>query len=610
MKRRKKITVLLLAAALLCALSPAAFAAQEPTTYAVSDMLVNVTTGETYYTKNVDVSRNPASLTKLMTVYMVYEAMARGELSKSSYVRISGHAGAIAADATASNVPLTVGQSYTVDELLAATMVVSACGAACALGEKLGGTESNFAELMTARARQSGWAMSFTDASGLDGGDRMTARSACALAKALITQYPDVLAYTSRTNLYFRGRSYHTTNYLLPGYGYTYAGADGLKTGSASTAGRCLVATALRDGHRLIAVVMGGSSDDVRFGDAIRMLDSGFSRTVTLQRSTARFLVNGNAAAIHAYTYAGGNYVSLRDLSAALTGTGNGYSVSWNASTNVITLTTGGSAAASAADCPETAPVAKGTAPFVINGSAVSVDSYTVNGVTYASLRAIAPALGLEVAFDGTSNTVLLTVDPATRSKTQRCTLDGKNIELAACFINDTGYYKLRDIAAVLSGTAKQFDVSWDAATASIALTSNSAYTPVGGELAAADGRLRFAVRTGASIRLDGQSFAPQAYTIGGNNYFKLRDLGAALGFGVDWDAASGTVLLTTGAAASPETSAQLQSASPPAESTAPETRALPENTVPAESALPQPSVSPAGSSAPEQSALPLEPAA
>ena len=208
--------------------------------------------------------------------------------------------------------------------------------------------------------------------------------------------------------------------------------------------------------------------------------------------------------------------------------------------------------------------------------------------MTYASLRAIAPALGLETAFDGASNTVNLTVDPATRSKTQKCTLDGSAVELTVYYINDTGYYKLRDVAATLSGTAKQFDVSWDAAAAAIALTSGRAYTPVGGELAAADGKLCFAARTSAAVRLDGQSLAPEAYNIGGNNYFKLRDLGAALGFGVDWDAASGTVVLTTGAA----------------ESTASAAAVSPLVSAETESALP------AESAPPEQAALPLEPAA
>lgn len=566
----KKITALLLTAALVCALSPAALAAANPTTYAASDLLVDLTTGETLYAKNADVLRDPASLTKLMTVYMVYEAINRGALKKNSSVTVSRHAAAIAADATASNVPLTAGQSYTVDELLAATMIASACGAACALGEKLGGTESAFVAKMNARAKKSGWSMSFTDASGLDGGDRMTARAACSLSAALISQYPDVLGYSARTGLTFRGRYYPTTNYLLSGYAYAYSGADGLKTGSASTAGKCLAATAQRGGRRLLAIVMGGSSDDVRFGDAIRMLDSGFANTIALTRSTSGFTVDGKAAAVHAYVYNGSSYVCLRDLSAALAGTGNSYSIAWNASTNVITLTTGGSAAASTADCPATAYVEKGTAPFVINGSPVSAESFTVNGVTYASLRAIAPALGLETLYDAATKTIRLTVDPASRARTQKCTLDGRALELTVCYINDTGYYKLRDVASVFSGTAKQFNVTWDAAASAVRLVSGTAYTPVGGELAAADGTLRFAKKTSAAVTLDGAPLNAAAYAIGGNNYFKLRDLGTALGFGVDWDAASGTVVLTSGAAASPSPAASPSVSPSPSPSASP----------------------------------------
>ena len=580
MKLCKKLSALLLAAALVITLAPSAFAA-DPTTYAVSDLLLNVTTGEEYYEKNVDTLRNPASLTKLMTTYMIYEAIGRGELSKASSVVISSHAAAVAADSSATNVPLTQGASYTVDELLQATLTVSACGAACALGEKLAGSESAFAAKMTARAQALGWNMRFTDASGLDGNSRVTARALGSLAAALLTKYPDVLNYTARTTISFRGKSYKTTNYLLPGGTYAYSGADGLKTGTMSTAGRCLVATAQRNGHRLVAVILGGDSDAVRFGDAVRMLDSGFARAVTLTRSAAAFTVNGGAAAIHAYTWNGSNYVCLRDLSAALTGTGNSYSIHWDASTNVITLTTGGTVSAASFSCPETAAVKKGGAPFVINGGSVAVESYTVGGVTYASLRAIAPALGLETGFDAATNTVRLTTLPATRSKTQKCTLDGKSIGLTVCLINDTGYYKLRDVASVLSGTARQFDVSWDAAASAVALTSGRAYTPVGGELAAADGALRFAVKTSAAVSLDGRSIAPTAYNIGGNNYFRLRDLGAALGFTVDWDAASGTVVLTTGTA---EPQSPAASVSPAAEAqtaaAAPLVTALPEESV------------------------------
>ncbi|MGI5978730.1 MAG: stalk domain-containing protein [Oscillospiraceae bacterium] len=551
MKLGKKFTVLLLTAALVCSLAPTAFAAPDPVTYAAADLLYNVTTGETYYAKNADTLRNPASIVKLMTAYMVYDAIAAGTITKKSPVTISAHAAAIAADPEAANVPLVRGQSYTVDELLSATLVVSACGAACALGEKLSGTESAFAASMTARAQANGWNMRFSDASGLDGNSRATARSLALLSSTLLTKYPDVLSYTARTSCTFRGKTYRTTNYLLPGGTYAYSGADGLKTGTLSTAGKCLVATAARKSQRLVAVVLGGGSDDVRFGDAIRMLDNGFARSTypTLTRSNARFTVDGTAAPIHAYVLEGRSFVCLRDLSAALAASGNGYSINWNASTNIITLTTGGSAAAMTGDCPATASVPKGTAPFVINGSSASVESYTVNGVTYADLRALAPALGFEIGYDGATNTIALKVNPATWSRTQKCTLDGREITLNVYLIHDTGYYKLRDVASVMSGTAKQFDVGWDGASNTIALKSGVAYTPVGGELAMGDGALRFAQATSAAVTLDGQRIAPAAYNIGGNNYFRLRDLGALLGFGVDWDASTGTVVLTSGAA-------------------------------------------------------------
>jgi len=563
MNLKRRLTAGLLALALVCTLSPAAFA--DPATYAACDLLANVTTGETYYAKNIDVARDPASITKLMTVYMVYEAMARGELTKGSKVSISAHTNSIASDATASNVPLSTGQTYTVDELLGATLIASACGAACALGEKLGGTESKFAALMTNRAKQLGWAMSFSDASGLDGKNRMTARAIMALSTELLTKYPDVLNYTARSSVYFRGKSYRASNYLLPGGGFAYDGADGLKTGTTSAAGRCLVATAARGGNRLVAVVLGAGNDDTRFGDAIRMLDSGFDRAITLYRSSQRFSVNGNAVSLGAYGYGGTNYVSPRDLSAALSGTANAFSVGWNGATKTVSLTTDGSAAA--ASVLRDGVGARRTDVYLrINGEEASAAGFVAGGTNYFSLRDLAPALGLSIGYDSASDTVLITTEPPVTAAVQNIMLDGKPAALEVCYIGDTGYYKLRDVAMLLNGTAKRFEIVWDAAAKSVNLISNAAYTPAGGEMGTADaGKLRFAKPGSSNVMLDGAPLGAFAYCIGENNYFKLRDLAAALGFGVEWDQASRTVVLTTAdsSTAPPSTSSSaVQSAS------------------------------------------------
>lgn len=547
MNFKRRLTVLVLVLALVGTSAPAAFAAEDPVTYAACDMLVNVTTGESYYTKNVDVPRSPASLTKLMTIYMVYEAMERGALTKNTQVRISSHAYAVATDSTASNVPLVKGGYYTVDELMDAALICSACGAACALGEQIAGTESAFAAKMTARARALGWSMTFTDSTGLDDNNRATARSLAALAAALLTRYPDVLNYSSCGSCRFRGVTYKSTNLLLPGYAFAYSGADGLKTGTTSKAGACVAATAVRGGNRLLAVVLGGNGDSVRFGDAVRMLDSGFARAITLDQSSQRFTVNGNAVSLRAYAYGGTNYVSPRDLSAALAGMANAFSVGWDGGTKTVALTTDGTACAASAGLSSGVAATKSAALLTINGEAVTAGGLAVNGTNYFSLRSIAPALGLEVGYDSATDTVLLTTLPPVTATVQSVTLDGKPAALEVCYIGDTGYYKLRDVAMLLSGTDKRFEVVWNRAANSIELLPNTAYTPVGGEMStAAAGKLRFSKKTGSAVLLYGEPIGVEAYCIGENNYFKLRDLGDALGFRVEWDKTSGTVVLTT----------------------------------------------------------------
>lgn len=129
---------------------------------------------------------------------------------------------------------------------------------------------------------------------------------------------------------------------------------------------------------------------------------------------------------------------------------------------------------------------------------------------------------------------------------THKIQVDGKPVSIAAYGINGNNYFKLRDLAALLNGTEAQFQVGWNDAARTITLTTGKAYTAVGGELAKADGLNRFGTATDSPIYIDGALADLTAYNIDGNNYFKLRDLGKALGFNVGWDDATRTVSITT----------------------------------------------------------------
>jgi hypothetical protein len=131
--------------------------------------------------------------------------------------------------------------------------------------------------------------------------------------------------------------------------------------------------------------------------------------------------------------------------------------------------------------------------------------------------------------------------------------VNGKSVAFEAYNINDNNYFKLRDLAYVLSGTEKQFEVGWDGAANAIALTGGKAYTPIGGEMTGKGAGDKQASPTTSAITLDGKDVSFTAYNIDGNNYFKLRDIGAAFDFGVTWDGAKQTISIDTGKGYTPE---------------------------------------------------------
>ena len=145
-------------------------------------------------------------------------------------------------------------------------------------------------------------------------------------------------------------------------------------------------------------------------------------------------------------------------------------------------------------------------------------------------------------------------VDQTAKATTSKVLVDGKEISFTAYEINDYNYFKLRDIAAAVNGSAKQFAVGWDAAANAISLTSSTAYTPAGGELEPPASMENAAAKeTNSAVSLDGTAQDFDAYEINDYNYFKLRDVCAALDIEVGWDAATQTITLTTTGAAEDE---------------------------------------------------------
>ena len=238
---------------------------------------IDAATGQTLYEYNADEALAPASMTKVMTTYIIYDKMREGAFNKYSKVVCTENAAKLSRDSIATNVPLTQGEAYTVGELIGAIMVPSACAACTLMGEYIAGSEAAFATLMNQYVYRLGLEAYYDDASGLSDNNRITARSMATLGARLVNEFPDVLTYTSQHIYYFRGKAYENTNELLTGGSYPYEGADGLKTGTTTLAGRCLTATAVRNGKRIVGVTMRSTSTKSRYTDIHDILNAGFA---------------------------------------------------------------------------------------------------------------------------------------------------------------------------------------------------------------------------------------------------------------------------------------------------------------------------------------------
>lgn len=236
-------------------------------------ILIEQETGQVLYEKNPDDRVPIASITKVMTLLLTFEAIDAGKISLDDLVPVSEHAYSMGG----SQIWLEPGEQFTLDEMIRAICVASANDAAVAVAELVGGSEPVFAEMMTKRAQELGMEnTSFKNACGLDTeGHFSSARDVAIMSRELLKNYPQITEYTTIWTDSLRGGATQlvNTNKLLN----RYEGMTGLKTGTTLGAGVCISASATRDGLSLIAVVLGSSSSEERFEAATTMLDYGFA---------------------------------------------------------------------------------------------------------------------------------------------------------------------------------------------------------------------------------------------------------------------------------------------------------------------------------------------
>ena len=233
-------------------------------------IVVDAATGEVMFARHADARRYPASITKVMTLYLVFEAITEGRIQLDDVIRISPRA----ASQPPSKLGLAAGQTITVAAAIQATALRSANDMAVALAEHVAGSEARFAAMMTLKAEALGMTDSrFVNANGLpDSRQITTARDLTVLSRAVMRDFPQYYRFFGVSSWTYQGRAYRNTNGLLrSGQGY-----DGIKTGYINASGYNLAASAVRDGRRLITIVLGGRSSATRNAHVEELMDTGF----------------------------------------------------------------------------------------------------------------------------------------------------------------------------------------------------------------------------------------------------------------------------------------------------------------------------------------------
>lgn len=266
--RRGLFAVLALSLVLGANVRPIEAQSQENSRYAA--IVIDAATGEVLFARNADSRRYPASLTKMMTLYLTFEALSQGKANVNDVLTVSPRA----ASQPPSKLGLAAGQTITLDDAMRATAVRSANDMALAIGEHIGGSEARFTNMMTLKAEQLGMSQTrYYTANGLPDARQLTsARDQAILARAIMRDFPQYYSYFGLHDWAYNGRNYRNTNGLLP----TGRGYDGMKTGYTNASGYNLAASAVRDGRRLITIVLGGRSTASRNAHVAELMDTGF----------------------------------------------------------------------------------------------------------------------------------------------------------------------------------------------------------------------------------------------------------------------------------------------------------------------------------------------
>ena len=479
MRKVNKLTAILLVFAIIFAFSAPIYAqastVANPQISSPGAVVIDFETGTPLFERNARTQRVPASMIKMIAVYVVFDAIRDGHTTMDTRIRISPHVRALSVHPGWSNVPLVEGETYTVRELLEIVIVRSANGATAALGEGIFGSDAALVAQMNAKASELNIRAHFADSFGISPQNRISPLALAWFMQSLIVDHPQVLEFTSMRDVTFRDREpLNNTNHLLT----RFEGADGLKTGFTSAAGFCLIGTAERDGRRLITVTMGNTSE-TRFPDTETLLEWGFANANRITANTpdvrpitrlghnqpepppqpqppelpppsseppshspepppslpeppnvidrpiptgravpsqANLVLDGVTRPLSAYLIGGSHYFRLRDIAYLLNDTHRQFEVKWDAEDNAIRMYSG---VPYTIEGGELIFAISGSRPFSATASRIYFDAlaysftaFLIDGNNFFMLRDLAPLIGFDVYWIEATRTVIINTHP------------------------------------------------------------------------------------------------------------------------------------------------------------------------------------------------------
>ena len=382
-----------------------------PNVTATSAVVIEFETGEVLFGRNETLLRPPASMSKNVTAYIIYEEIAAGRLTLETMIYVGQSAVNLSRnhDWHQATVFRDAGAQHSVETMLTLIMLPSHNGACIAMAEHISGSEAAFVERMNETLQRMGIEAHFENSHGL-WGNSISALGMATFVRNFITEFPDILRITSTRNFIFGGQSVPNTNNLL-----SRAHVDGFKTGTTAAAGFCLSSTAFRGEYRAVAVVMNSSSRYTRFSDSENLLNFGLDEAVRLgpQRRAAEA---ARIEAQRAHVSVDGVLVEFEDVGPRLINNRVmapirpiavmlGGTVSWDGDTNTVTIH-------SAAQ--DIILLTIGSRIMYMNGLALEMDvaPEIYNGRAILPVRFIAVAMGADIIWDYSTRTAMISTRP------------------------------------------------------------------------------------------------------------------------------------------------------------------------------------------------------